>query len=209
MARPRRGSDDEIFQAVRRAVEEQGPHVSLDLVAERLGVTAPALFRRFHSRNDLLVAALRPPERPPFLEHIEAGPDARPIEEQLVDLLTRIGSFTATALPCMSALRESGITSAQLAWKEDPPPLRAARALAAWLDRARARGLLVVDDPETTATAMLGAVQAPIFFRYLANQTGPYDAGEFARDFAALLLRGLAPEPRARASQRRRPKERS
>jgi AcrR family transcriptional regulator len=218
MPRPRRVSDEEILLAVRRAVTEEGPHVSLDLVAERLGVTAPALFRRFHSRNDLLIAALRPEDRPPFLAHLEGGPDERPIEEQLVDLLTRIGRFFATTLPCVSALRESGIPFRQIAsaWEEEePPPLRAARTLAAWLERARERGLVAVGDAQGTATMILGALQAPIFFRHLAKQTGPWDATGFARSLAALLLGGIAPRDDdgtaagTRASQRRRTKERA
>jgi AcrR family transcriptional regulator len=207
MARPRRVSDDDILHAVRRAVVEVGPHVSLDVVAERLGVTAPALFRRFRSRHDLLIAALRPDAEPPFLAHIEAGPDDRPVEVQLVDLFTRIGSVLAEMLPCVSALRESGIALGEV-WREDPPPLRTVRALAGWLERARARRLVAVADPAATATAMLGALQAPIFLRHLAKQFGSYDASVFARALAELLLRGVAPEPRARASQKG-PKERS
>ena len=214
MARPRRVSDEEILRAVRRAVSDEGPHVSLEVVAERLGVTSPALFRRFRSRNDLLIAALRPAENPPFIEFLDAGPDERSIEEQLVDVLTRIGGFLAETLPCVSALRESGIRFEEIheSWQE-PPPLRTARALAGWLERARARGLLAVEDAQLAATTVLGAVQAPIFFRHLQRESGPWDAGAFARALARVLLEGLAPDATAtpaRASQRRRTgKERS
>src|ERR1700738_128371 len=106
MARPRRISDEEILVAVRRAVLKQGPHVSIDVVAELLGVTAPALFRRFGSRNDLLTAALKPEERPSFIDDLERGPDQRLVVVQLVELFSRIGAFVAEALPCMSAMRE-------------------------------------------------------------------------------------------------------
>jgi len=207
MPRPRRVSDDEILVAVRRAVVEQGPHVSLDYVAERLGVTAPALFRRFHSRHDLMIAALRPEDQPSFLAHIDAGPDERPIADQLVEMFTQIGSFLALTLPCVTALRESGLSLDEI-WKEEPPPLRTVRALAGWLDRARRRGLIEIEDAQATAIAILGSLQAPIFFRHLAKIAEPHDAGAFARELTSLLLHGIAPEPRARASQRR-PKERS
>jgi AcrR family transcriptional regulator len=207
MARPRRVSDEEVLQTVRETVLQEGPHVSLDRVAERLGVTSPALFRRFRSRKDLLIAALRPAEEPPYAAHLEAGPDERPIAEQLVDLLTRMGEAVCSALPCLSALRESGIAPDQLGWRE-PPPLRGMRALQGWLERAGARGLLRVDDAPTAAMTMMGAVQAPIFVRHMAKETSPYDAAGFARQLTALLLRGVAPEASARASQTR-PKERS
>jgi AcrR family transcriptional regulator len=214
MARPRRVSDEEILVAVRRAVTDEGPHVSLDVGAERLGVTSPALFRRFRSRNDLMIAALRPEEKPPFIDFLDAGPDDRPIEAQLVEVLTRIGSFLAETLPCVSALRESGIRFEEIheSWQE-PPPLRTARALAGWIERAQARGLVEVEDAQLAATTVLGALQAPIFFRHLARESGPWDAEAFARALTQLLLEGLSPRAtptRARASQRRAPaKERS
>lgn len=191
MARPRRISDEEILVEVRRAVLEQGPHVSLDLVAERLGVTAPALFRRFGSRNELLTAALRPEEQPPFIEELERGPDERPAQAQLVDIFTRIGTSLAATLPCMSALRESGIPFDPEKEFQEPPPLRAVRALAGWLERARKVGLLVLKDPQVAAMAILGAIQAPIFFRHLSKQTGPWDAAGHARVLALLFLRGI------------------
>lgn len=208
MARPRQVSDDEILAAVRRAVLEIGPHVSIDHVAERLGVTAPALFRRFGNREELLLAALRPGE-PPFLRDLEAGPDDRPVFDQLVDLFAQIGSWVATSMPCLSALRESGITLEQLGWLDDPPPLRTAEALVRWLERAQRRGLLHVEHPHVLATAMLGAIQAPVFLRHLAHSTVSASEIEgFADQFVRLFLRGIAPDPVVAASHRRS-KERS
>jgi AcrR family transcriptional regulator len=211
MARPRLVSDDAILEAVRRAVLELGPQVSIDHVAERLGVTAPALFRRFGSRAELLLAALRPHE-PPFLGHLHGGPDERPVLEQLAEIFERIGDWVATSFPCMSALRESGITFDELGWGDDAPPLRMQRALAAWIERAQRRGLVAVDDARLTATAMLGAIQAPAFLRHVAKprSSQPFDARSVARGFAHLFLRGLAPEAPAAASPRRsRRKERA
>jgi AcrR family transcriptional regulator len=193
MGRPRRISDEEILLGVRLAVLEQGPQVSMDVVADRLGVTAPALFRRFGSRNDLLTAALKPEERPSFIDDLERGPDDRPVKTQLVELFTLIGTFTAGALPCMSALRESGIQLDLGKTFREPPPLRAVRALSGWLSRARAAGLLVIEDPEGAATAMLGAIQAPVFFRHLAKHTDPWDPARNARELAQLFLVGVAP----------------
>src|SRR5579884_2033469 len=107
MPRPRQVSDDAVLQAVRRAVLELGPQVSLDRVAEQLGVTTPALYRRFGSREKMMVAALRPGD-PPFLRRLMSGPDGRPMFNQLVEIFHEIGRWVATSLPCVSALRESG-----------------------------------------------------------------------------------------------------
>ena len=209
MARPRQVSDEAVFGAIRRAVAEQGAKVSLDRVADALGVTAPALFHRFGSRDQLLVAALRPDERPPFIDDLEAGPDRRPFREQLRAHCGRIATYMASFLPCMSALRESGIPEdvVKRSYVESPQ-LRALRALAAWLDRADKLGIARVDEPEVVAMALLGAVQAPVFFRYLARDTRPYDPTQAAAAIADVFFPSLS-AARIRRSRTRRHQERS
>ena len=60
MPRPRLVSDDAIFAAFDAAIAEHGPNgVTLALVAERLGVTAPALMRRFGSKQRLFAAFMQ------------------------------------------------------------------------------------------------------------------------------------------------------
>jgi len=55
MARPRLITDEQILTTMRSCVLELGSHVSLDLVADKLGVTAPALLKRFGNRQELLL----------------------------------------------------------------------------------------------------------------------------------------------------------
>lgn len=195
MSRPRRVSDEEVFAAVRQAVVAQGPQVSLDVVAESLDISAPALFRRFGSRNALLLRALRPTERPPFLDFLDAGPGEGPIAAQLADLCSHVlGSLQAT-LPCISALRESGLTQDEIFPPPgDPPPLAALRGLSGWLRRARDRGLLDLRDPEDAALALLGALQAPVFMRHISKSTAPWDACAYGQRLTQMLLQGLAPK---------------
>jgi AcrR family transcriptional regulator len=193
MARPRQVSDEEVFAAVREAVLQQGPQVSLDVVAERIGVTAPALFRRFGSRHEILLQSLRPPERPPFLEVLAKGPDDRPITEQLIEVFTQFGHFVVETLPCMSALRESGLPFEKIHGSfEEPPPVRTLRALSGWLQRAADRKLLRISDATATATAMLGAVHMPVFLKHVAKDASPHDPRAFAEMLANLFLEGIA-----------------
>ena len=67
MGRPRQITDEQILDTTRTCVLEHGAQVSLDVVAERLGVTAPALLKRFGCRQELMVNALRPPAPPPVV----------------------------------------------------------------------------------------------------------------------------------------------
>lgn len=60
MPRPRLVSDEEVFAAFDSAIAEHGPNgVTLALVAQRLGVTAPALMRRFGSKQGLFEAFMQ------------------------------------------------------------------------------------------------------------------------------------------------------
>lgn len=60
MPRPRLVSDEAAFAAFDAAIAEHGPNgVTLALVAERLGVTAPALMRRFGSKQGLFTAFMQ------------------------------------------------------------------------------------------------------------------------------------------------------
>jgi len=195
MARPRSVSDEEVFSAVREAVLQLGPQVSLDVVAERIGVTAPALFRRFGSRNEILLQSLRPPERPPFLDLLDKGPDDRPIAKQLIEIFTEFGVFVVATLPCMSALRESGVPFSQIHGSfDEPPPVRILKALSAWLAKAAKRGLLHIADPTATATAMLGSIHMPVFLKHVTKSETPHDPRGFAETLTNLFLEGLAPK---------------
>ncbi|QJR37201.1 TetR/AcrR family transcriptional regulator [Gemmatimonas groenlandica] len=60
MSRPRLVSDHDVFTAFDAAIAEHGPNgVTLGLVAQRLGVTAPALIRRFGSKQGLFAAFMQ------------------------------------------------------------------------------------------------------------------------------------------------------
>lgn len=196
MARPRLISDEDIFDEVRRSVLESGARVSLDKVAENLGVTTPALFKRFGNRNALLIAALRPTV-PTFIADLAAGPDGRPMAEQLATLFECMGAWFNQAMPCMMALHDSGIplTEVYSAMRESPPVM-AIRALSGWLSRAEGKGLVCAHEPKSTAMAMLGAIQTRTFIgRIMNNRTDR--ASELARDakrFAQLFLDGIKPK---------------
>lgn len=197
MARPRLVSDEEIRAAVRKGVLEQGPQVSLDLIAERLGVTTPALFKRFGSRNALLLSALALPEHPHFLELVEREPDAsKPFETQLHAIIDAHMAFLDECWPCMAALRESGIPKEQV--KElvgKGPLLKASKLFAGWLDRCKKLGLAEIPNSEQVAMAVFGAGQMPIMMKHMSKLTGaaaPRIDG-YSLLISKLLSKALAP----------------
>src|SRR5262245_55127522 len=152
MTRPRQVTTEAILEAARVCAVERGPNVSLEVIAERVGVTPPALLKRFGSREAMMIAALKPTEEPAWVKSLGAGPDDGPLDEQLEELFSRILDFFSSEAARMSALCESRIPLSRVFDAERPPPLvQHTWALAKWLDRARDRGLVRGEDFEMAA----------------------------------------------------------
>jgi AcrR family transcriptional regulator len=191
-------SDEQILGAMRASVLELGPSVSLDLVAERLGVTGPALLKRFGTRQRLMIEALKPPEEPTWVKQ-HRDVDGRPLGEQLEALFTDIWVFFSEAVPCVMALRESGIDMEH--WREavGPGPLRGLAALVRWLERARERGLIESDDLETAAYTMLGALHLRTISTHLTRQSmAARHHRQHLKGLASFFAKALSPRRPAR-----------
>ena len=198
MARPRQVTDEQILQTMRDSVLQHGPAVSLDVVAEQLNVTAPALIKRFGTRRALLIAALKPPEASAVFDDLARGPDGRPLPEQLEGLIGAFTEFFGHAMPCIIALRESGIPHSELyRANEAPLPLRLIRALTKWLGQAQTQGLIDCDAHDTAATAVVGALTTRAFTAHLTQTPWSGRAQrEYGKQLAQLFTRALSPTPR-------------
>ena len=53
-----------------------------------------------------VIAALKPPESPPWMLQLGRGPDDRPLAAQLEEVIGRFSEFYREVMPCLSALRE-------------------------------------------------------------------------------------------------------
>lgn len=196
MARPRLISDEQILATMRACALEHGSRVSLDLVAEQLNVTAPALLKRFGSREELLVAALKPADDPAWMRAFEQGPDGRPFGEQLLEHFEQVWAYFSEVVPCISVLRESGVSPERVFDLKKNGPTRAIRTMEAWLERAHAKGLIDIAAPETAATAMLGALQTRAFTAHVAKLH--YSARSnraYLEELAELFARALKARP--------------
>lgn len=194
MARPRLITNEQILSTTRACVLERGPGVSLEVVAEQLGVTSPALLKRFGSRVELMLAALRPPEAPSWIEDFEKGPDERPLETQLVEHFGRLWDYFAETIPCVAALRESGLPHDRIFEGKKNTPAAAIRAIASWVEQAQEQGLVEAEAPESVATAMLGALQIRSFTAHVAKVHFTARSNrEYLVDLAQLFTRALSP----------------
>ena len=199
MARPRLITDEQILTTMRSCVLERGAGVSLDVVAEQLGVTSPALLKRFGSRVELMLKALQPPDAPPWMATFDLGPDSRPLEAQLTEHFQRLWDFFTEVIPCVSALRESGVPHEKIFEGKRNAPFHAIRAISHWLEKANTAGLIQTDAPESVATAILGALQTRAFTSHVAKvHYSTRSNREYLDDLVQLFTRALAPHSRTK-----------
>lgn len=191
MARPRQISDEQILTAMRTAVLAHGPAVSLDQVAASLNVTAPALLKRFGSRQKLLLESLRPPEKVEWIERLDAGPTEEDFRTQLLGHLRSIADFLNLVVPCVSALRESGVSPESI-FSRNQPAIAGLQALERWLRKARKLGLIAARETDSAAAAILGAVQNRAFFAHVMKQEfSAASQRRYHEELAELFCRAL------------------
>lgn len=76
IGRPRKVTDEEVFRAVADVVTDEGPAgLTFGAVAERVGLTGPALAQRFGSKRGLLIAFARAGRVQPIFEQAENDSD--------------------------------------------------------------------------------------------------------------------------------------
>ncbi len=172
MARPRKVSDEQILVAARKCFLEHGPSVSTTVIAEKLGVSQAALFKRFKTKEELMLACLVPTRREPWMERLLEGPEPGDLLPQLIEIGTDQLLFFQRLIPALTMLRASDIDhKAAFAKYDVPPPLRGHMILSAWLQRAVERGQLRKIDPDQVAFMLLGSLQVRPFFSHISGGT--------------------------------------
>lgn len=197
MARPRQVSDADILDAARRGFLAHGPALSTARIAEELGVSQAALFKRFGTKDDLLVRALAPPPRPPWIDRLADGPDDRPIPDQLRTITMELLGYFREMTPCLSILRAAGLDVKAVMRRlyEVPPPILGQQAVAGWFRRAAAAGRIRTVDPDALAFMLLGSIQSRFFIQHVAGIQFPVaDPEVYVGDIVDVLWRGTAPE---------------
>jgi AcrR family transcriptional regulator len=211
MGRPRQVLDEEILEAARACFIEQGAAVSVEVIGARLGVSGPAVLKRFGSKRELLKAAFAMEETPRWVELLEEGPDGREMVEQLREVAGALDDFFREKVPGFAVLREAGIGPEEWAsGHAQPPPMRGHLALVGWLTRAQARGQLGAGDVEVMASFLMAGVQYRHFLAHVTGRAVPEEgSGQWLDQMVDTFWRGVAPESkRGAAGQARAPRRR-
>ena len=188
--RPRQISDDDLLLCAREVFLEHGPSASTTLIAERVGLSQAALFKRFGTKRELLLRALRPPNPPAHMDRLAAGPTAGPLAPQLVELGVALIGELRRIVPGVLALASSGVCAPQELWLDgEPPPVRLHRALTAWFDRGADR-LQAHADAAMVAQAFMGSIHVYAMFEAMGHPP-EHDAEQYVRHLVDSLSQGV------------------
>lgn len=169
MARPRQISTEDILKVACECFLENGIHISTQAIAERVGLSQPALFKRFKTKRDLILAALAPPERLPIIDWIEAGPEPGDLQPQMRELATKLWETLQWIFPRLAVLHLSKIDPKQIrAHYKTFPLINLLNAIAAWISRAQQMGLIRSDGNHLVwAQNLMGTLQGRAFLKLM------------------------------------------
>jgi len=142
----------------------------------------------------LLIASVLPPESASWIPTVEAGPDERPVREQLCEIVDQLAEYYVDIAQRMSVLQFAGFSPLDLQGRyTELPPLRNIRLVASWFERAAERGLIRSTDFQVTAMTILAALHGP---EMLTGLLGRHPTGHSRVDYVHavvdLILDGLS-----------------
>ena len=195
--RPKKVSDEEILQTVRRCLIEQGGSVSTQFIANQIGVSQATLFKRFGSKSNLLQTAILLPskvaEARSMMELLSQGPTEAPVREQMERLCLRLLKFFDDVIPSFASLHASGLTFDDPI-PEDAPPIVARKYLTSWIARLQEQGRIRKEVyPESIALTLIGAMQhRSIRIHLLRDTTLTQTDEEYVSSMVEVLWKGLS-----------------
>jgi len=194
MPRAARLDQETVLSAARRVFRAKGCHATVDEIASEVGMSGPALFKRFGTKQALMFEALRPAVSTDWLATVRAGPDGRPVDEQVLEISTGMATWMGDIVPAMAVLRAAG-HHPDVIFEEYgfPKPGVILGELGAWLTRAAEGNRLRVDEPAVAAMTWLGALQVRAFMTHLSPDRKPVmPLDPYVRHVCDQLMRGWA-----------------
>jgi AcrR family transcriptional regulator len=203
MARPRTFSDEDILATARRLWLEGGPGVSTRDIAVAMGMSQPALLKRFGTRENLMIQAMLPRMEDDFVSRLPAADDPRPFADQLREVVHLAEAFLNEAMPRIALLKMAGMIGPNATCTAVGPdhPLRRApfersARVAAWIRGLMNRGVLRQADAEGMASALMGTLHGRVMFKQNFGQTPTsHSTEEWAEVIVDLFAHSLMQHP--------------
>ena len=195
MARPRQVSDEEILDTARACFLEHGTTVSTAHIAGEVGLSQAALFKRFQTKENLILQALRPPEHALWMSEVGEGPDDGPVPPQLQAIGRNMLGFLRDLMPRILLLKASGIDpEVMVRTFKVPPPVRAHQALTRWFELGQQSGRVRCADPHAAALQFMGAMHVRAYFCHMFGMDADVEQdAAYVANFVDGFWNGLAP----------------
>lgn len=192
---------DDLLAAAARVYAEAGYRgATTRRIALAAGVNEITLFRHFGSKDALLREALTRTDDRPGAELPEEPRD--PAGELLAwagSHITDMRGRQALIRTCMGEFAEHP----GLFVPENSGPVRAARSLAQYLRRLRARGLTQAEfDPQAAAALLIGTLFADAMGREIMPDLYANEPDQALREYVTLFLRGIGVNAKVRGVAR-------
>ncbi len=161
MARKKIISDEKLLQTAREIFLTHGIDVSVQKIADTVGISQPAIFKRYGSKQNLIVAALAPDIYPPDIEPLLQAPaNEHDFREQLRAILVHLGDFISRIYLQFRLLQDSKVPCKDMSFPLDNDPLlRLEEGLITYLRKAKHNELIVQTiDEESMAHLILGSL---------------------------------------------------
>jgi AcrR family transcriptional regulator len=198
MARPTVIRTEQILEAARTVFLERGVSATSAEVAQRAGVSEGSIFKRFKTKSELFQAAMGMDleDLPRGLEVLPSLAGRATVEENLVAAGLQSIGFFERLMPLMMmrwANPKTQCLTAGLEGQAEPPPIRAQRYIAEYLQHEIELGRLRQVDTHTIARAFMGALSTYVFSELLASglETGHIEPRTYVEGYVQTLLCGM------------------
>ena len=198
MSRPRKVTDDEILSAAAQIFEEGGLNASTEKIANAIGISQPALFKRFGTKKALSFRAVLHSLNQNLECYLsEISYDERPFDIQLIEMCERAIAFLHTQMPKIRLMQGLGVDLLRRAVPHDDiPPIRHHRHMTAWFQAAIDSNHIEHDSASGLAAQFLGAMIAHIHLSEF-GEAQHKTAKDYAVVVANTLLHGISPRKEA------------
>lgn len=192
MARTKTITDEQILEAARSMFNQHGLTVTTAQIAEAAGVSEGSIYRRWDTKEQLMIAAFGI-RKPPAIEKMaELLESERTIEEQLTVVAEELLDFFLENLPKMSAVLACGLQMKQkILQSTNAPPVQMVKALTRFFEHHRRQGTLQTSDPEVLARMFVAGIHHYAFSEFVGlNDVLPMPRPTYVRGVVRNILRG-------------------
>ncbi|WP_242030671.1 MULTISPECIES: TetR/AcrR family transcriptional regulator [unclassified Limnothrix] len=145
--------------AARQVFLEQGVKASTVEIARRAGISEASVFKRFPTKQALFFAAMGVTETPDWVKRLSDRQPTANIKAELTEICGEMLAFYQEGLPrVFMMMAQKKMPHPPHSPNSLPPPARDSYMLAAFLERAVARGWLRTIDSMALAHLLVGSI---------------------------------------------------